>query len=165
MSGGIAANFRALSRDPQMAETYVFAMLDLSEFADYIKTAFFIEGNNTLRMLVLWKSSSGMLPRSFYTDVPGEAASTASIRSFLERVASGQHVGEFEGMMGMPARWWRIAKGKVPVISRLDFLPRFTFVGMLGLVVLYFLYKMLMYGMDDEYDEPGASLRSNKKGQ
>ena len=45
-------------------------------------------------------------------------------------------MGEYEGYVGFPARFWRKAKGYVPPLALLDVLPRFTFVSIFGVFAL-----------------------------
>jgi len=125
-------------------------MLDATVFDEFLATTFFIDNSTMPRMLVLWKSPSGRLPRSFYTDQQGEATAASTMRAFLQRVASGEDMGEYEGYVGFPARFWRKAKGYVPPLALLDVLPRFTFVSIFGVFALWLLWKIAVYGLDDD---------------
>ena len=148
---GVGAALRGLSREPALREQFVFAMLDGADFADYLQATYYVERDTLPRMVVLWKGER-FGTRSFYTDVPGEAAGgSASMRRFLERVHSGAEVGEFEGKPGMPARWWRSLCARLPPLRLLDLLPRGTFVGAFALGALYLLVKIITYVPYDEY--------------
>ena len=154
---GVGGALRTLSREPALRDQFVFAMACGAEFEDYLKEIYFIDRSTLPRLIVLWKGDYFLgfftTLRSFFVDTPGEAADAASMRAFLERVASGSEgFGEFEGRAGAPARWWRIAKGYVPQLHTLDWLPRGTFVLPPVLFVIYLLFK-LMSAPDAEYYE------------
>jgi hypothetical protein len=154
---GVGGALRTLSREPALRDQFVFAMACGAEFEEYLKEIYFIDRSTLPRLIVLWKGDYFLgfftTLRSFFVDTPGEAADAASMRAFLERVASGaEGFGEFEGRAGAPARWWRLAKGYMPQLHTLDWLPRGTFVLPPVLLVIYLLFK-LMSAPDAEYYE------------
>ena len=155
---GIGAELRSLSRDVELREQFVFAMLDAADFEEYLQTTYYIERNTLPRMIVLNKGR--MSTRSFYPDQPGEASARSTIRAFLERVTSGAEAGEFEGKMGIPARWWRYFCGYMPALASLDFLPRGTFVAPWVLLFFYGLYKLITSFPDEDYYDRDAAERT-----
>mmetsp|Transcript_25689 Transcript_25689/g.65290 ORF Transcript_25689/g.65290 Transcript_25689/m.65290 type:complete len:463 (-) Transcript_25689:129-1517(-) len=157
---GVGAEMRQLSRDPELREKLVFAMLDGADFGEYLESTFHIPRTSLPRVLVLWKGKRyGM--RAFYTSDDGEAASSDSIRHFLERVLAGSVRGEYEGKWGLPARWWRWLTGYVPPLLLLDFLPTFTFAIVFGLLALYGLYLLITsMPSEDYYDRDPAERKA-----
>jgi thiol-disulfide isomerase/thioredoxin len=151
---GIGAELRELARDPAMNSRFVFAMLDAADYEEFLKTEYELELRTMPRMLVLWRATR---MSSFYIGKEGEASNDASIRAFLERVYSGEEEGELEGNWGRPARIWRTLTKYAPFLHALDGLPRFTFVGMFGLLFIYGIYRVCswvpegdFYDMDEE---------------
>ena len=81
-------------------------------------------------------------------------------------------MGEFEGKLGSPARWWRWLVGYLPFLTALDFLPRFTFASLWLLVAVFLLYKLIMSFPDEDYYDRDAlerqamqSVKDSKKGK
>ena len=81
----------ALPPSPLTALVRVRAQ-DGGDFAEYLQTTYYIERSTFPRMIVLWKGKRWGGMRSFYTDVPGEASTAATMRGFLERVRDGDEV-------------------------------------------------------------------------
>ena len=149
-NAAIVAPLRSLARDPANRAHFTFAMLDAADFSEHLRDLYNIGVEDTPRIVVLWKTARS---RSFYIAPPGTHATAEGLKAYLDAVRTGAELGEYEGWLGRPARIWRAAKGYVPVLSHLDFLPRFTFVAIAACVLLFLLYKLLNFGLDDDQFE------------
>ena len=155
VAGSSAAALRSVARDESMGSRFVFAMLDVVANEEHINSTYFITRGDAPRLVVLHRSGPGGRGyRSFAVDKPGEAASEATMRSFLERISLGKVAFEYEGSWGMPDRWWRIAKGYVPALSALDFLPQYTFSGGAAVFVLVFIIYIIVQPDSPNVPEP-----------
>ena len=81
----------------------------------------------------------------FYVDDAGPTTDAAATRRFLVPVAAGRLRGEYAGMWGFPARTWRRLMRWVPPLRALDWLPQWTFVGVLCPFALYLLVQFLLW--------------------
>lgn len=138
----------ATSRAPSAHASRPFA-----DFDDQLSSQFAIERASLPRLLVLHRKGGS---RSFATDAPGALAQggdSAMMRAFLEHVVAGRVRFEDEGMLGIPDRTWRKAKGYVPALARLDFLPYYSVTALFAVAVLCLLAK-LYYLMPPLEEEP-----------
>ena len=129
---------KVLSRDAMLQELFTFAVLDGRKWADFA-AEHLVTLAQMPRLLVL-KDGRG----TWYNDA-NAAGDAASMRAFLDDVTLGNARAEYEGMWGMPDRWWRTASATVPPLAALDVLPRYTVVGALVFAVLNLLIWCLLW--------------------
>lgn len=164
---GPLADLRALSRDPALQKEFVFAMLDFVENEEHITSAYFIPRDTLPRLVALHRGKGG--ERAFAVDTPGDASGGAErVRAFAEAVAAGRVAYEYEGMWGLPDRWYRKAKGYVPALSALDALPKYSIAASLAVLLAAGIVRLLMVGEYPEDDgfvdrKARAPVRRTKK--
>jgi thiol-disulfide isomerase/thioredoxin len=78
---------------------------------------------------------------------------------FLQGVATGTVLAQYQGNYGAPERMWRKVKEPLPVLAQLDFLPRFTFTTIAAIVVVGYLIKCICLDDDEEEIEAMAMER------
>ena len=135
---------KGLSRDAMLQELFTFAVLDGRKWADFA-AEHLVTLAQMPRLLVL-KDGRG----TWYNDA-NAAGDAASMRAFLDDVTLGNARAEYEGMWGMPDRWWRTASATVPPLAALDVLPRYTVAGALAIAVLSLLCMCILW-------EPGGRV-------
>jgi hypothetical protein len=148
--GSVASAFRSLARDERLQTEFVFALLDAAENEEHVREAYKLRRDSAPRIVVLKKKGP---TRSHATDTPGDTSSLEGMRAFLETVLSGEAHFEFEGIWGLPDRWWAKMKSYVPALSKLDWLPRWSITGTVGLLVAALLTKLILWmpAPDDVY--------------
>lgn len=78
---------------------------------------------------------------------------------FLQGVATGTILAQYQGNYGAPDRMWRKVKEPLPFLAQLDFLPRFTFTTIAAIVVVGYLIKCICLDDDEEEIEAMAMER------
>ena len=86
----------------------------------------------------------------------------AGIRAFLAAAAAGDLYFEYAGFRGIPDRWWRFFKQRIPQLARLDSLPRYTFLLLICLLVGYVWWRTA-FGPADGTVVSSETFQSSKK--
>jgi protein disulfide-isomerase-like protein len=73
------------------------------------------------------------------------------VPAFLEGILDGSVTPQVEGFWGLPDKYWRSMKAVVPSLSKLDFLPQYSLVAPIPIIMLYFFIKVLC--MEDDEDD------------
>jgi len=154
-SSGIAAELRAVARDEEFSASFRFAFMDGAKWGPYLEHNHRLS-RAQLPMLMVMRGGSS---RSFVCDLNSSAVDAESIRSFLRDVSAGQLRFEYLGAWGLPDRWWHFFLAYVPQLAVLDVLPHYSLTVLLGLTVLYLVYKLLMY---EPEPHPAYAQRSTK---
>jgi len=139
----LKARMRALARDEGLRTKLVFALLDGEEHAEHVTQAYSIPAGSKEPRLIGLQRTGGY--RQFALSATADCESAEAMSAYLKRMAAGDVDFEYEGLWGAPDRYWRVAKGYVPQLEALDFMPRYSLLAFPAMLLLYLIIKLLLY--------------------
>ena len=108
-------------------------------------------------MVVMRKTTRG--ERAWTTDAQGDCTQDATMARFVHDVIENNVFWNFEGIYGLPDRWWRIMKKHAPFLGHLDpYLPRYALTTLVAMLVLKIMWKIMMIGPPGGFPPPMDEL-------